>query len=204
MSNIICVANVRERSRTYANVRKCLYFTMEESLENVIGIFDMDGFEINKKFYCKELGILRVGDIYAKSYFFDIGLQWCDLSERSKRQCHYVTENIHHLPFGVPQDVSAHRIQQLNTMVVNFYYQNRIDIMSKMAYKGGHYERDVLVRLGIPSVNLESYGCPKAEFLFKELGWLETCGNHLPANDVHKHCPKVEVEAFGLWLNRNV
>ena len=31
------------------------------SLSNVVAIFDMDGFLINKKFFCKELGIIRVG-----------------------------------------------------------------------------------------------------------------------------------------------
>jgi hypothetical protein len=52
---------------------------------------------------------------------------------------------------------------------------------STIAYKGGHYETDLLNSLNIPAVNLESFGCPKgkAEKLFDQIIWLETCKNHL-------------------------
>jgi hypothetical protein len=69
-----------------------------------------------------------------------------------------------------------------------------------VAYKGGHFEKDLLHRVGIPSINLESSGFPKAELLFKDLGWVETCGHHLTPNAYH-HCPKVEVGAFAMWLS---
>ena len=39
------------------------------SLSDVVGIIDMDGFTIEKEFYCKELGIFKVGDLAARSYF---------------------------------------------------------------------------------------------------------------------------------------
>ena len=45
---------------------------MFSQLNNTVGVIDMDGFTINKKFYCKELGILRVGNAAAQSYFFSI------------------------------------------------------------------------------------------------------------------------------------
>ena len=45
-----------------------------EVLRYVLGVLDMDGFYIEGRFYCKELGMWRVGDVYAKSYFF---LHWC-------------------------------------------------------------------------------------------------------------------------------
>ena len=44
------------------------------SLKNVVGILDMDGFTIEKEFYCKELGIFKVGDVVARTYFFDLGI----------------------------------------------------------------------------------------------------------------------------------
>jgi hypothetical protein len=69
---------------------------------------------------------------------------------------------------------------------------------------GGHYERDLLNRLNIPGVNLEACGCPRAEVLFDQLGWLETCGKHLTTVEAYRHCPKLETEAFGYWLNQNV
>ena len=50
---------------------------------------------------------------------------------------------------------------------------------STIGYKGGHFERDLLKQLKIPSVNLEDFTCPKAEFLFNKLIWLETCAQHI-------------------------
>ena len=50
---------------------------------------------------------------------------------------------------------------------------------STIAYKGGHYEKDLLNSLSIPAVNLESFGCPKAEKLFDQIIWLKTHKNHL-------------------------
>jgi hypothetical protein len=53
------------------------------------------------------------------------------------------------------------------------------DSNSTIAYKGGHYEKDLLNSLSIPAVNLESFGCPKAKKLFDQIIWLKTCKNHL-------------------------
>ena len=43
-------------------------------MENIVAILDLDGFHINKKFYCKEAGISEVGQDVANSFFFDIGI----------------------------------------------------------------------------------------------------------------------------------
>ena len=55
---------------------------MEELRKQIIGIIDMDGFLIHKTFLCKELGILKAGDVSAKSYFFDFGMYLSDLGEK--------------------------------------------------------------------------------------------------------------------------
>lgn len=159
----------------------------------------MDGFQISKKFYCKELGMLRVGEDEAFSFFFDIGLPWHSLTKQDKRTCRYVQKRIHHLPFGVPKRVKACPITSLGTIVTDFYRCVQKSAISTIAYKGGHYEKDLLEDLDIPAVNLESFGCPKAEHLFDALAWLETCGHHTEPN-AYQHCAKVEVEAFGHWL----
>jgi hypothetical protein len=64
-----------------------------------------------------------------------------------------------------------------------------------------HYERDLLASLRIPAVNLECFNCPKAEKIFEQLIWLETCGNHFESN-AYQHCAKVEVEAPAMWLQQ--
>ena len=172
-------------------------------MEDVLGIIDLDGFRIQKRFLCKELGLLKVGDDTASSFFFDIGVRWSDLDEKDTRCCKYLIKKIHKLPLGVPRGTTAYPLKALEKLVVDFYKGIRRNGKSTLAYKGGILERDLLKRLGIPSVNLECFGCPKAEVLFDALVWLETCGNHTELNAYH-HCAKVEVEAFGHWLTNQI
>ena len=175
---------------------------MSQQLSDVVAVMDKDGFTVNKKFYCKELGLLRVGDNTAQSFFFDLGIRWGDLSPKDRRSCNYVRSHIHKLPFDVPRGMKAFQISALEAIVENFYREIMVDTNSAIAYKGGNYERDLLASLNIPSINLECFQCPKAEGLFDQLVWLETCGNHL-VSGAYQHCPKVEVEAYGLWLENH-
>ena len=168
-------------------------------MDDIIGIIDMDGFSLGKNFYCKELGVLKVDDDNAYSYFFDLGIRWNDLTVKYKKTCIYVIKNIHKLPFEVPEGVKAYKHSELEGIIIKFYKETKRSTNSTIAYKGGHFEKDLLVKLGIPNVNLEKYGCPKANQLFDKLIWLETCGHHI-GEDTYQHCPKVEVEAFGTWL----
>ena len=168
-------------------------------MEQIVGVIDMDGFVINKTFYCKELGVLKVGKDEGDSYLFDIGIRWQDLTSKQQKHCMFLTRSIHKLPFGVSRGTNSIPLSNLNTIVKCFYDSVKLNNLSSIAYKGGHFERDLLQHLQIPSVNLEDFGCPKAEFLFDGLVWLETCGHHLGTH-AYQHCPKVEVEAFGKWL----
>ena len=170
-------------------------------LNEVVAIFDMDGFLINKKFFCKELGIIRVGNVTAQSYFFDIGVKWQDLSLKDKATCKYVIQRVHKLPFGVPRGADARSLSLLGDIVTDAYRGMKRNENSTMAYKGGHYEKDLLKSLGIPSVNLEEFGCPKAEALIEQMFWLETCGKHI-VSEAYSHCPKVEVEAYAQWVEK--
>ena len=109
--------------------------------------------------------------------FFRRCVQWGDLSAKDKK-CKYLMQNIHKLPFVVPRDVKPSEVSPLESIVTSFYPEVKLYESSVMAYKGGHYERDLLASLAIPAVNLENFGCQKAGELFDELIWLETCGNH--------------------------
>ena len=173
-------------------------------LKNIVGILDMDGFHIQKKFHCKELGILPIGATYASSYLFDIGVPWYALSTKDQRTCRYLTNNIHHLSFTEPSSTSTINLAYLPTIIETFYHKHRKHSLSTLAYKGGQMEKEILQKLNIPSINLENFGCPKAEKLFVNLGWLETCGHHLRHDENYKHCAKVETEAFGMWLEQKM
>ena len=87
-------------------------------------------------------------------------------------------KHIHKIPFGVPRGVRAYKILVLEEIVATFYYEVKRNERSVIAYKGGHFETNVLASLAIPGVNLERFGCPKPEELMKDLVWLETCGKH--------------------------
>jgi hypothetical protein len=100
----------------------------------------------------------------------------------------------------VPAGIDAILLSALET--IRKLYDNTCK-NSLIAYKGGNYEKNLLADLNIPSVNLECFGCPKAQKLFDQMIWLETCGKHLTV-DAYQHCPKVEVEAYGLWLEEQL
>ena len=169
-------------------------------MNNIAGILDLDGFTVNKKFLCRELGIIKVGQETGSSYHFDIGIRWGDLSPKDRKACMYVGRYVHKLPLVARR--GSLPLDNLNGIVNDFYNDVKTSEKSVIAYNGGCLERNLLKELNIPAVNLESFGCPKAEQLFDKLSWLETCGQHIGA-DPHKHCPKVEVEAFMLWLKEN-
>ena len=162
-------------------------------MNTIGGIIDMDGFEINKTFYCKEIGLLNMNGEVATSHHFNLPFTYHDLTEKDQKTCYYLFKHVHKLPFITQNSLPLH---QLEPVVKNFHEKIGQKVI---AYKGGHFERDLLAQLGIPGINLELFGCPKAEQLFDRLIWLETCGQHV-GKDPYRHCPKTEVEAFGAWL----
>ena len=74
-------------------------------------------------------------------------------------------QHIHKLPFGVPRGVKESEICELENIVSSFYREVKRSESSVLGYKGGHVEEDLLERLDIPCVNLERFGCLKAEEL---------------------------------------
>ena len=177
--------------------------SMACQLSNVVGIMDMNGFMDNKKFFCKELGLFKNGDAAAWSFFFDLGLRWNDLSPKDKGTYKCVESFVHKLAFGVPRGTEAIGFSSLEGIVSDFYHKMKQDGSSVITYEGGHYERDLLASLCIPSLNLECFGCPKAGEYIDHLIWVETYGNYT-RSDAHLQCSKVEVEAFGQWLENTL
>ena len=87
---------------------------MSQQLSDVVTVMDMDGFTVNKRFYCRKLGLLKVGDSSAQSFFFDLGLRWND----------------------VPWGTKAFKISALEAIVADLYHQIKVDTNSTVAYKG--------------------------------------------------------------------
>ena len=169
-------------------------------MNNIVGILDMDGFTVNKKFLCRELGVISTTEETATSYHFDIGIDWSDLSPKDKKTCAYVRRHIIKLPLTARR--GSLPLSNLKAIVNDFYDSVKKTEKSVLAYKGGCVEKNMLNELKIPAVNLESFACPKAERLFGKLPWITTCGQH-DGTDPHKHCPKTEVEAYAAWFKEN-
>ena len=137
-------------------------------MNTVGGIIDMDGFTVNKTFYCKELGMLKMNEESAVSYHFTIPFKWGDLCSKDRKSCAYVIKHIHKLPFHTRESLPLTCLHD----IVNDFYRGIGE--KAIAYKGGCLERNLLKELDIPAVNLEIFGCPKADYLFGKLPWLET------------------------------
>jgi hypothetical protein len=117
---------------------------MSYCLRDIAAIINMDGFSVNGKFLCKELGFLKVGDATAQSFFFDIGLRWRDLTPKDLRTCKYVQTHIHKLLFGVPAGIDVIPLSALKETVRKLYDNTHKN--SLIAYKGGNYGKKTVVR----------------------------------------------------------
>ena len=133
---------------------------------NIVGIIDLDGFSVQKTFFCRELGIITHGDTYGTSFHFNTPLRYEKLCKKDKIQVTFVQEYIHGLSLA---DNTALNQDMVNTIVRKFYSAYHINENSMIAYKGGSFERTLLNWLNIPSFNLELFGCPKAVDIFPEM-----------------------------------
>ena len=167
---------------------------------NIIGILDLDGFFVQKTFFCRELGIITHEDTYGTSFHFNTTLHYEELNEKDKTNVNFLQNNIHGLSLS---DENGLDQGMVDTIIKKFYTALKINNESVIAYKGGFTEKNLLAKLKIPTINLELYGCPKADNIFPEMVWLESCGQHnllKNTTDTYRHCPKVEVEAYLHWL----
>ena len=89
-------------------------------MNNIVGIIDMNGFPIGKKFYCKEIGMLEIGKEEALSFIFDLNIRWKDLSLKHQKECMFLTKNIHKLPFETTREVKTLQIGNLDLIVKIF------------------------------------------------------------------------------------
>ena len=96
---LLLLLSSRAEANKSAPLSSIDYFKMSRQLADIVAIMDMDGYTINKKFLCKELGFLKVGDAVAQSFMFDIGIRWSDLSPKDQRSSRYVQNHIQQVAF---------------------------------------------------------------------------------------------------------
>ena len=157
-------------------------------------IFDMDGYQVGSRFRCKELGWKVVGCARPYNFYFYWG-SLKDLPTKDKFAVMYVEKNIFDIPYNTywPGMLKGETVIKL----VKQLYGGQ----GRVAYKGGHHEKDILDFLEIPSINLEDFGVPKVGELIEKYSYdeEESCGKHKLSG---VHCPREEVMMFDWWLTR--
>ena len=192
---------------------------------------DMDGFSVKHvqfkkgelpdipirsrkaQFLCREASIIILGHrgTISKSVFFSIPKQHYPTNDF--RTIRYATLRLHGLDIQ-PTNTERPLYEQsaLGRVMLDWYHlvQQVTHLPTPtIAYKGGIVERDLLNSLNIPSVNLEDWGCPKADRLVQWFPFVKQhhhqCHrqNHLQARlqpGEIIHCPQWEIALFAEYI----
>ena len=178
---------------------------MEVVRDELCFVLDFEGFFINKTFHPRELGYFTWNEAYGRHAFREL-VPHQDLCEKDKRTVNFVINKIHGLSYQPsPQERGQHP-RVIPSMIQDLYGDYSTPDRTLVAYKGGHVEKDLLNKLNIPCLNLETLGCPKYDVLrsqdLKCEKLLPSCGFH--KDDTIHHCPVTECHAFYLWYKEGV
>ena len=127
------------------------------------------------------------------------------LCDKDKRTVNFIISKIHGLSYQPGQTEHAQNPRILGTLIKDLYQDYSTAERTVVGYKGGHVENDVLTQLYIPSLNLETVGCPKYDVLKHQTPFqllIPSCGFH--ADDSTHHCPVTECSAFWHWCKSEI
>ena len=167
-------------------------------MDQITLIIDLEGFHLSSGFIVRELGWCTIQGENDSQHFYS-RLRYKELNYKDRRTVNYVYKHIHGLRFEAAYREAALPQRDVEGVIRALYRGGLI------AYKGGHLEKDLLDKMGLPSLNLEEFGCPKADSLWsktKDHG--TSCGLH--KKDLFKmvHCPKQETFLFFQWLQNKL
>ena len=140
-------------------------------------ILDLDGFFLNKTFHERD--------------------PYETLKDKDKCTVHFVKSKIHTLTYQPTPNkhfLNPIVLGILAQSIYNTYSQVSQGKRTVVGYNGGHIEKDLLRKLNIPSLNLETLGCSKYDVLrtgFLDL--LPSCRFH--QDDKLHHCPLTKCHA---------
>ena len=167
-------------------------------MDQVTLIIDIDGFRLKSgQFIVREVGWCTMqGENDSQIYS---PLRYKDLSYKDKQTVKCVYRHVHGLRFEASYKEAALPQRDVGGLIQTLYRGGVI------AYKGGHIEKEYLENLGLPCVNLENFGCPKAESLWSSGYTMEkSCGHHTVETMQFIHCPKQETFLFFQWLQNKL
>ena len=159
---------------------------------------DVDGFRVQGRFEAREVGWCDWERKRMGCFHYRPSIPYATLNNRDRRSVAYVKKYVTGLPYYPgPKERNVHVQDQVKDDIMDIWRLCKTPQAYAMAYKGGHLERDLLKDLRIPSVNLETLGCPKYEQC-TPLSF--DCGCH---GQTRHHCSMSECYAFMTWLNTN-
>lgn len=165
--------------------------------DNIKFIIDIDGFQVSKTVYYKEVAVYNISDKIL--YLFHIKLPTWLLDHKHDKPIIFVSKYVHGMLLqNYENDLS---FSQFSTRIKSLDPGRQFT----WAYKGGIIERDFLARLGLLGFNLETIQCPKFERILEnlKLDHLKNCSRHVAFKGRPPrvcHCSGVEVRAFARWL----
>ena len=168
-------------------------------LSQVTLILDIDGYRLSSgQFIVRELGWCTIQGENDSQHFYS-PLRYCDLSCKDRRTVNCVYRHVHGLRFEAAYKEAALLQREVESVIRALYKDGLI------AYKGGHIEKDVLEKMGLPCVDLEVFGCPKADSLWSShFDPGTSCGHHKIETMKFIHCPKQETFLFFNWLKNKL
>ena len=158
---------------------------MMKELENICLIIDLEGFPLAarkgkpKEFVARELGWCVWPGFDATScgsrHYFPTD-KYHNLHLRDRRTVKYVREQIHGLPYQPSPTENARPQWQWYKDLEDLYNTHSSSDRRMVAYKGG-VEKEILSKLGIPSLDLEKVGCPTFDSMTRVIT-VGSCGHH--------------------------
>ena len=162
-------------------------------MDKVCAVIDLEGFHLKSRggFHVRELGFCDWKRYLKGTRAYETYGVLTDLPKEDRKTAVFVMTRIHGLPYSPAPQENARPSWEIDDDVRAIYQQCKTRQRDHIGYKGGHVEKDLLQRLGIPSHNLEDDGCPPFRQMTR-LPRVRGCGHHQEPR-IH-HCPMVECE----------
>ena len=168
-----------------------------ESLQKVCLLVDFEGFYIQDKYYCRELGWSAVKEGTCGNIKYQTPMSLKQIKGRDRWNVAYVTGRVHGLAFDDDPTEEAKPYACFEQDVQKLYDKYKTDDQPLAAYKGGQAVKDTLKKLGIDAINLEHWGYRKIQTLLDPdtESPEEDCGHH-----ERGYCATVKCNTFRQWL----
>lgn len=168
-------------------------------LKDICFVVDFDGFTIYNKFYIREMGYSGLTKDEFGSIRFNLSPVLPKISDCNEwKTLNYIKYNICALTFKpMPTEKDCKPYYAANDQMLMLYERFRTKDRKVVAFKGGYCEKNMLIALKIPYLNLEDFGCPKYDYLPETP--IANCGYHIKIKR-NVHCPVQETYAFKQWI----